>query len=376
MSEDLSHDPHLRAALRHAPDHALVPPSRLSATILSAARQAHRPARSAAAAAPVRMRAAGSRPLLVWLRRLASPRWASAMATGLVAALGFGLWLDLGIEPVVERPRVVVANTATPAAQSSADAASALTPSGDAVTTAGRVAAPSTERATDTSPPAPTAEGPPTAKAAALPPAVPADPRAAGRRGEPSAGAPGRRDKSNPLTAPARQDAVAPRAAAAPAVAQAPSSRVAEETTPASRLNDTGAVSAARSARKAEQSDAASEAAPAASPALTLLRRARAETATGSARWTWTAPGSTTMAPVDDAAQAWLLGVVQSARGRWADVTDRGDSLDATEVRWWRDGWPHATLRIEAEGLRWLEPSGRIRYAPLEAATLQRLRSF
>ena len=68
--------------------------------------------------------------------------------------------------------------------------------------------------------------------------------------------------------------------------------------------------------------------------------------------------------------------MVQAARGRWVEVSERGESLDALEVRWWRDGWPHATLRIEAEGLRWIEPSGRIRYAPLDAGTLQRLRSF
>ena len=129
---------------------------------------------------------------------------------------------------------------------------------------------------------------------------------------------------------------------------------------------------AAVDARKAE----IGEAAPVASPALTLLRRARGELATGSAAWTWAAPGSVAMAPFDDAAQAWLLRVVQLARGRWVDVSERGESLNALEVRWWRDGWPRATLRIEDEGVRWIEPSGRIRYAPLDAATLQRLRSF
>ncbi|HEY6356134.1 MAG TPA: hypothetical protein VIY30_16750, partial [Burkholderiaceae bacterium] len=114
----------------------------------------------------------------------------------------------------------------------------------------------------------------------------------------------------------------------------------------------------------------------AASPALTLLRRAQAELASGGARWTWAIPGAATMTPLDDSAQAWLSRVVQTAAGRWVEVNERGESRDALEVRWWRDGWPHATLRIEAEGLRWIEPNGRIRYAPLDAATLQRLRSF
>jgi hypothetical protein len=229
------------------------------------------------------------------------------------------------------------------------------------------------------------------------PAAVQADRGAAARRDESSAGALERRAKNNPPNEPARQDAVAARpstasadapadraiaagaaAARPPAVALAPAAKLAEEPAPASRLNDTSAATGARSARKAEavRSDAASEVVPAASPALTLLRRARVESAAGSARWTWAAPGAARVTPFDDDAQAWLLGVVQSARGRWADVAERGESLDATEVRWWRDGWPHATLRIEAQGLRWLEPSGRIRYAPLEAAVLQRLRSF
>ncbi len=108
---------------------------------------------------------------------------------------------------------------------------------------------------------------------------------------------------------------------------------------------------------------------------MTLLRRAQAEVA-GGTDWTWIPPGNAVMVPFDAAARAWLSRVVQAARGRWVEVGERGESLDALEVRWWRDGWPHATLRIEAGGLRWIEPGGRIRYAPLDAATLQQLRSF
>jgi hypothetical protein len=60
-----------------------------------------------------------------------------------------------------------------------------------------------------------------------------------------------------------------------------------------------------------------------------LLRRAQAELAAGSVRWTWAAPGVATMAPFDDAAQAWLARVVQLARGRWVDIHERGESADA-----------------------------------------------
>jgi hypothetical protein len=161
--------------------------------------------------------------------------------------------------------------------------------------------------------------------------------------------------------------------AAAPQAATPPAPAVAEANVqpPAATMEQRKAA-VPRDARVAELGAALA----AASPAFTLLRRAQAELASGSVRWTWAAPGAAMMVPFDDAAQAWLSRVVQLARGRWLDVHERGESLDALEVRWWRDGWPHATLRIEAEGLRWIEPNGRIRYAPLDAATLQRLRNF
>jgi len=148
----------------------------------------------------------------------------------------------------------------------------------------------------------------------------------------------------------------------------------------APNASDTRAEAADRRAAEAasagaREREATAQGTPAASPALTLLRRARAEIEAGSARWTWQPPTATSMQPFDDAGQAWLVRVVQAARGRWVDVADRGAALAADEVRWWRDGWPHATLRIEAEGLRWLEPNGRVRYAPLDAAALQALRT-
>jgi hypothetical protein len=114
----------------------------------------------------------------------------------------------------------------------------------------------------------------------------------------------------------------------------------------------------------------------AASPALTLLQHVRADGAASHANWTWTPPGAPAPVPFDDAGQAWLQRLMQAARGRWADVPERGDAADAVEVRWWREGWPHATLRIEADGLRWFDANGRIRHAPLDAPTVQRVRTF
>ncbi|HVO05218.1 MAG TPA: hypothetical protein VMT83_00420 [Burkholderiaceae bacterium] len=114
----------------------------------------------------------------------------------------------------------------------------------------------------------------------------------------------------------------------------------------------------------------------AAAPPLALLRRAQSEVATGSARWTWSAPGRPVIKPLDSTAMVWLARVAQSAQGTWRDVGERGEGVEAAEARWWRDGWPAATLRIEAHGLRWIEPGGPVRYAPLDAATSQQLRGF
>jgi hypothetical protein len=141
----------------------------------------------------------------------------------------------------------------------------------------------------------------------------------------------------------------------------------------AAKTDDARMPTAAPRVEAATVTDGAPQAA--ASPALTLLRRIRAESTAQSARWTWQAPGATARRPVDADGQAWLLRLVQAARGRWVDVAVPSDPGPATEVRWWRDGQLYARLRIEAGGLRWLEPSGRIRFAPLDPQALEPLRS-
>jgi hypothetical protein len=383
VSNDLSHDPHLRAALRHAPDHALVPPADVSQTILNAARQVHRPARPAATPAPaVRITAARPR-ALAWLYQwFASPRLAGGLATGLVAALGLGLWIDLGREPVIERapepsPQVLRSRDVTPPAP-------ATEPSGAGANTVrdAQPAAPSTarpdaprakqaeraaearlERRTDT--PASTARerredsvarAVPELAKSAPPPAAPPAPAA-----EP---------------APAAAEPAAAQAAAAPAVldAQQRDAAAKSDTRMSSAAGRAAAVAGARAS--ASESGSAADMVAAESPASTLLRRARSERAANSARWSWMPPGSPLMGMFDDAGQAWLARVAQTTRGRWTETTDRAGPGDAVEARWWRDDWPQATLRIEPDGVRWIEHSGRIRYAPLDAATLQRLRSL
>jgi len=352
VSEDLAHDAHLRAALRHAPDHALAPPSGLSQTILAAARQAHRPVRpTPAPAPPVRNRAVGARPLRAWLRRLFAPRWAGAWAAGLVAILGLGLWLDLELRPAPEQPAVVAMNSTPPETTTRAEAAREATSAGQAA------ADDAPTVAVNATPAAPAHTPEKTDMLGKLRTA----PDSAVRHNEIAADE--ERQHAAERTsrdAAARQDSETPEPAA-PAVEPQTSVRG------AARLR-----AAPPDAGKAEEGETAT----AASPALTLLRHAQTELATGSAIWTWGPPGSAMIVPFDAAARAWLSRAVQAARGRWVEVDERGESPDALEVRWWRDGWPQATLRIEANGLRWIERGGRIRYAPLDAGTLQQLRSF
>jgi len=398
--DDLSHDPHLRAALRHAPDHALAPPAGVSQTILNAARHVHKPARPAATPAPaVRITVAPPRPI-AWLRQwFASPRLAGGLATGLVAALGLGLWIDLAQEPVIERPPVEAAQEVRSSAAVPA-APTAPTPPSDAAAPTARDAQPAAAPAARAdaarakraarAAEAKVERSAELAPAARQQPAAPPAPTVPERREDSAAreSEPALAKSAAPPSAAPPTPAPAPSAEPAPAVAEATTAPRANTQAPVDAQRDAAAKSdlrmslaagraAAVAGARASSAEAtgATDAAAAASPAFVLWRRARSEVAAGSARWSWMPPGTPRVAPLDDAGQAWLTRLVQTARGRWIEVAERAGSGDAIEVRWWRDDWPQATLRIEAEGVRWIEHSGRVRYAPLDAAALQRLRT-
>ena len=373
MSDDLSHDPHLRAALRHAPDHALVPPAGVSQTILNAARQVHKPARPAATPAPaVRVTVAPPR-AIAWLRQwFASPRLAGGLATGLVAALGLGLWIDLEREPVIDRTPVQAAKELR--SSDAVPAARAPAPEPEVAANQQRDA-PSAPAAAVEAPRAKRAQRAAEAKAER----APAEPL----RQAPAAPVPERRETEGALakSAPA---AAAPQAAAPvpPLPAPQPAPAVADSAPPDaatrsdSRMSSAAGRAAALAGARLPGTEPAADSASTASPAATLLRRARSERANGSARWTWMPPGKAAIVPVDAAGDAWLARVAQAARTRWTETAEHTGSGDALEVRWWRDDWPQATLRIETDGLRWIEHNGRAYHAPLDAATLERLRNL
>ena len=409
MSEDLSHDAHLRAALRHAPDHALAPPAGVSQTILNAARQLHKPVRPALTPSPaVRITVAPPR-AIAWLRLwFASPRLAGGLATGLVAALGLGLWIDLDREPVIDRAPVEAAkekrsSEATPAAPPAVGSGGAGAGDRSAELAAVQQRAPDAppasraKRSADAAPTAPqiTRNVDPAPPAARTAPPERRDNRSRVARESESDLA----KVAPPATAPS-PPAAAPTAAARaePAPAMAEAAPVPAEITPAAptaspaatdaqqrdaaarsdlRMSSAAGRAAAVAGARAPAVDSATSAETgiAASPAFVLLRRVRSELGNASARWTWMPPGKAAIVPLDEAGHEWLARVVQASRARWNDTTERAGPGEALEVRWWRDDWPQATLRIEADGLRWVEHNGRIRHAPLDAATLQRLRS-
>ncbi len=335
------HDEFLRAALRHAPDHALTPPSGVSQAILAAARRVHlNPRPAPAPAAPLHAPVRRHVPWHARLQWLLTPRWAGSLAAGLVGALVLGLWFEQDLPgPTVssDRDAAIAHSERTPPAAPPAPAPAA---------------APAPAPAT-TSTPAPPAQESATRSAGSAEPA-----RQGGVAPMPrDAAAPKRTDK-------AQEGAVA----AADTLAKAEAESTLRREVPAARA----ATNEAR--RQAEPAPAAVPAA--ASPALTLWRRSTAESAARSAIWTWQPGDAPSPRSFDADAQAWLLRLVQAARGRWVDVAEASNGEAATEVRWWRDDQPHARLRIESEGLRWIEPSGRIRYAPMEPAALARLRGF
>lgn len=370
--DDLVHDEYLRAALRHAPDHGLTPPSSVTQTILTAARQAHRPVRHTVSPTPVRAALAGKPRWREVLRFLGSPRWAGGFATGLVAALVVGLWIDNDLTAPIPPP-----SEKTPASATRRDKATepGAAISSTAESHAGAAAANALHEAAPTAPPSM-----PAAVREALAPA-PAAPAPAPRGGGEGVD---RMTVGRDTAAGQAVQAPAERRGSAESARPAPIAPMRQDRTTAESMHDAPGKAAAAgdqqlrmAAPKAEAATAADGVAQAAaSPALTLLRRIRAESTAQAALWTWQPPGATVPRPVDADGQAWLLRLLQAARGRWADVAVPSDPGAATEVRWWRDGQPYARLRIEAGGLRWLEPSGRIRFAPLEAPALEALRSF
>ncbi len=365
--EDLPMDEYLRAALRHAPDHALTPPSGVSQAILAAARQVHRPVPAPPEPVPVHLPVPRRTSWRERLQLLLSPRWAGSLATALIGALVLGLWFDQDLPDPTSRPdgsssKAVERQEAAPATPAATIPAPVETAPPSSVQDAMADAAAVTPRKPDA----------PAAAPAPAPPSLKKAPRAdiaptgrAGAMREPPTDSP----NSARASVEASRDVAAERRRTEPQAAPSATGIIAapEVAVGSKQTLSQGAATAAGPAATAPG---------AASPALTLWRRAVAESGARAAIWTWQPADAPSPRSFDADGQAWLLRLVQAARGRWTDVAERSDGAAAAEVRWWRDDQTIARLRIEAQGLRWLEPSGRIRYAPMDADALARLREF
>jgi hypothetical protein len=304
------HDPHLAAALRHAPDADQAPPPALSRAILRAADEAARRPSAAGAAAPL------STPLRQrWLERLQrwlqAPRLAGGAAALMLAVLIGSLWGPApDTSPVPQR-----ATLPEPAATPKAEAPAAT---GASAGEAAPVAADATQKA------ARPFTSPPPAATRRSSPATPAAPQRRAAVAEPVA--------------------AAPQAAAAPAAPQ-PLSNAAPETASAAA---TMAQSVAEPPSLARMHRAAVADEGAAAATAAAQRRAEAN------------GPQLAFAPAASPWRAWLLLLSHAAAGRWVRQPAGAAPADAPV---WSVGWPpgdapQATVSLHGRTLWWREADG------------------
>lgn len=327
---DAPRDPHLREALRHAPDAQLQAPTALSELILKEARAKARDPQPAAVTAT---------PAPAWAQRvwgwLARPAVATGFA-GVMAAVLVGLmWWDEPMDEALPRsPLPAAAPRAEGAAASQAPAAPAVVP-----------ARPSADTTTAAPKPEPARK-----KAAEAP-----------RAATQGTAAPARSDAAPPSP---QQDTAAPAPvpppAPAPATAAAPPPAFAEK------------AEALAKARAEEQKREVSGLAPAEaqerraaarlqlnesrlqreSEAYTRVASVRAAIAAEPARWAWQR-GSTAQ-PLTEALTAWLAQLDAVAGNRWQARQARdGAAPLGRELVLLRDGQVQHRFQLTEQGVLW-----------------------
>jgi hypothetical protein len=353
--DDEPRDAHLVAALRHAPDHDVTPPARVTAAILGHAQQAVRAPQSGALAWRDSLRSA--------FARLWQPAPMAAFGTLALATLIGVLWG--GREWPDATPSLRPDQAAAPLRDDTAAGKAAPAPAADAVREATR-----TE-------PRPPALQPPLA-------------------GKPVAPAPA----TLPATARARQDATPPRRAAPQAEA-----RVAAQGAAGAALQPAEAQPASRSSAGAEAAQAADAAAPApvqrdalakslaeAAPAAARPRsEAAAPSATGSTRGI-ASPLTAIAAEIEaaasdpsrvrwrvapqrlvahDAAQRdWWSALVRESNGRWQrGGAGAGSGAESAPITLLIDGAPRGSVGFEPQAVIWRDASGAMWRAPIAADT-------
>jgi hypothetical protein len=340
-------DPHLRAALRHAPDHAVEPPAALSAAVIGAARAALHSERASPPPASTRVG---------WWQHAAG-RWRAASGAGPGPRAAIAGQRVAGIVGVMWRfdpPPAAREPTNAPATSPDAAHDRPDRPAPEVSAARPPAARPGAELRKEASPPASPGPSPP-----APPPAPPAAPAPA----------------PSPVPSP-RAAAPAHRAATDPKTTNVDAATDSTPNVPADRAaragqagHEAATLEALAAARGAAQRTAR---APAAAPVQTIEAAAD--------------PLSGVVAAVADAgssAQAWWNMLRGATAGRWvpapkaakaetaaAAAPDDGDAVRSP------DGAVLGWLRFDADGVTWLaatagEPVRRWR-APLADAELRR----
>ncbi|MDP1691661.1 MAG: hypothetical protein Q8L49_06880 [Burkholderiaceae bacterium] len=368
MSQEETHDAHLLAALRHAPDRDVAPPAQLSAAILGQARQAVRAQRHAQ---PSRWHA-------LWAS-LWQPAPMAAFGTIALATLIGVIWQGQDVPEAAPslRPQVVAAApTQSTAVPISAPAAPPVRPA---------PAAPAVPPALD-SPTvlSPSKEGPAAQAAPATLPELAKGRIAPDRKGLPSA-------SSGRAEIQAQPDRAVERAAAAEKSAPRAAQQAAPRE-PETRRDALAKSSMADAAVPAPAPERAAAGAPAPAPAAApVVARARSEmpaVSLGAALAPPASPLAQASAEIDaasdvrwrarperlfahDAAQrAWWLALDRATQGRWQLVATAlaAPTADMTLLI---DGQVRGSLSFAPQAVLWRDANGLIWRAPVAPETLR-----
>jgi len=331
-------DPHLLAALRHAPDRDALPPPELSARILAAARDAVRPLPAAS-------------PWSRFANWLMQPQVGAAFATLALATLLGVMW------STHEPPEPTSAPAPTPPASERVAAPTAPTPSAEALPIV-----PAVPLAPPITVPAPTAEPRPAAKAErrqaqareaaakAVNDAAPA-PAPSAATPPPTGAAVAKADAAAPAPPP---PAPPPAMAAAPAPLAEPTRRARDERADrTTATNEAGALASGRAAAPAALSLAAR-------PPLDPLQ---ALDAAGPQVWTWSGNAMSGERAHGEQQRALWAALREATQGRWQPAPQ------VSPVPWLalQQGTQRSTFWLADGALHLVDPQGRSWRAPVSA---------
>ncbi|MES2959895.1 MAG: hypothetical protein V4792_17025 [Pseudomonadota bacterium] len=367
--DDDPRDPHLLAALRHAPDRDLAPPPQLTAAILDHAQRALHVGR-----------ADGSRWRAAWAQ-LWQPAPMAAFGTVAMATLIGVLWSGQEIPDATPSLRSAPASVAAPTASNQASGMSAAPMAAqDSAPTAPPPERPPTA-APAPRPPTPASKASPLARAAESSLPLPSVPRPAPAPA-PAAAPPApthERQAAAAQESEARRDAAAvappaPVTSAAPSVVATPAAPKTRDAL-AKALADAAPAQAGARARSEMPSGALGAALPAAapspvSPLASVDSEIEAATATDPARVRWRVAGQRVVA--HQALQRdWWAEVLRATQGRWQTVASGADGVEPASLLM-IDTAPRGSFVFEPQALVWREAGGAMWRAPIDAETLRR----